>query len=62
MPPRPPFDGVVVPSCADIRADGTTNRAIDALNGVDGKSLPLIQSMGKHQIFSSHLFIDGGGI
>jgi hypothetical protein len=45
MPSRPPFGGVAVPSCAGIRANGTTIRAINALNGVDGKSLPLIQSM-----------------
>jgi hypothetical protein len=29
MPSLPPFDGVAVPSCAGIRADGTPIRAID---------------------------------
>ena len=62
MASLPPFDGVAVPSCACIRADDTTIRAIDALTGVDGKRLPRIKSPGEHEIFSSHLTIDGGGI
>jgi hypothetical protein len=62
MPSLPPFDGVAVPSCACIRADGTTIRAIDTLTGVDGKRLPSIKSPGEHEIFSSRLTIDGGGI
>ncbi len=62
MPSRPPFDGVVIPSCAGIRADGMTIRAIDALTGVNGKSLLHLQSTGEHQIFSSCHFNNGGGI
>jgi hypothetical protein len=62
MPSLPPFDGVAVPSCACIRADGMTIRAIDALTGVDEKRLPRIKSPGEHEIFSSRLTIDGGGI
>jgi hypothetical protein len=58
----PPFDGVAVPSCACIRADCTTIRAIDALTGVNEKSLPSVKSPGEHEIFSSCLTIDGGGI
>ena len=62
MPSLPPFDGVAVPSCARIRTDGTTIRAINALTGVNGKRLPRINSPGDHKIFSSRLTIDGGGI
>jgi hypothetical protein len=62
MPSLPPFDGVAVPSCACIRADGMTVRAIDALTGVNEKRLPRIKSPGEHEIFSSRLTIDGGGI
>ena len=61
MPSFPPFDGVAVPSCAGIRADGTTIRAINA-RSVDGKSLPITTSTGEHDIFSSHLRDHGGGI
>ncbi len=61
MPSLPPFDGVAVPSCAGIRADGTTIRAIDAC-GIDGKSLPITTSTREHDIFSSHLRDHGGGI
>jgi hypothetical protein len=62
MPSLPPFNGVAVPSCAGIRMDGTTIRAIDTLTGINGKSLPLIQSMREHGIFSSHLFFTSEGI
>jgi hypothetical protein len=61
MPSLPPFNGVAVPSCADIRADGTTIRAIDA-RSIDGKSLPVTTSTEEHNIFSSHLRHHGGGI
>jgi hypothetical protein len=61
MPSLPPFDGVAIPSCAGIRADGTTIRAIDAC-GVDGKSLPITPSTGENNIFSSHHYNHGGGI
>ena len=62
MPSLPPIDSVAVPSCACIRADGTTIRAINALTGVDGKRHPKIKSPVEHKIFSSRLTIDGGGI
>jgi hypothetical protein len=62
MPSLPPFDGVAVPSCASICEDSTTIRAIDTLTGVDGKRLPSFTSPGEHEIFSSRLTIDGGGI
>jgi hypothetical protein len=62
MPSCPPFEGIAISSCAGIRADGTTLRAIDALTGIDGKSLPHFQSMGENQIFSSRHFNNGGGI
>jgi hypothetical protein len=61
MPSLPPFDGIAVPSCAGIRMDGTTIRAINA-HGVKGKSLPVTTSTGEHDIFSSHLRDHGGGI
>jgi hypothetical protein len=61
MPSLPPFDGIAIPSCAGIRADGTTIRAINA-RGVDGKSLPITPSTGEHNIFSSHHYNHGGGI
>ncbi len=61
MPSLPPFDGVAIPSCAGIHADGTTIRAIDA-HGVDGKSLPITTSTGEHDIFSSLLRNHGGGM
>ncbi len=61
MPKLPPFDGVAVPSCAGIRVDGTTIRAINACS-VDGKSLPVTTSTGEHDIFSSHLHHHGGGL
>jgi hypothetical protein len=54
MPSLPPFNGVAVPSCAGIHADGTTIRAINA-RSIDGKSLPITTSTGEHDIFSSHL-------
>ncbi len=57
----PPFDGIAIPSCAGIRADGTPIRAINALS-VDGKSIPVTTSTGEHDIFSSHLRHHGGGI
>jgi hypothetical protein len=61
MPSFPPFDGVVVTSCAGTCADGTTIRAIDARD-FDGKSLPITTSTGEHDIFSSHLRDHGGGM
>jgi hypothetical protein len=61
MPSLPPFDGIALPSCAGIRPDGTTIRAIDA-RGVDGKSLPITPSTGEHNIFSSHHYNHGGVI
>ena len=61
MPSLQPFDGVAIPSCAGIRADGTTIRAIST-RGVNGKSLPITTSTGEHDIFSSHLRDHGGGI
>jgi hypothetical protein len=59
MPSLPPFNGVAVPSCAGIRVDGTTIRAIDTCS-VDEKSLPVTTSTGEHNIFSSHLRHHGG--
>ncbi len=61
MPSLPPFDGAAVPSCAGIRADGTTIRAINTRD-VDGKSLPITTSTGDHDIFSSYLRNRGRGI
>jgi hypothetical protein len=61
MPSLPPFDGVAVPYCAGIHAESTTIRAIDAFTGVDGKSLSSIKLTGEHKIFSSCLYINGGG-
>jgi hypothetical protein len=61
MPILPPFDGVAIPSCAGIRTDGTTIRAINACS-IDGKSLPITPSTGEHNIFSSHHYNHGGGI
>jgi hypothetical protein len=61
MPSLPPFNGVAVPSCIGIRADGTPIRAINA-RSINGKSLPVTTSTGEHDIFSSHLRHHGGGI
>ncbi len=61
MPSLPPFDGITVPSCTGIRADGTTIRAIDAC-GINGKSLPITTSTVEHNIFSSHLHDHEGGV
>jgi hypothetical protein len=61
MPSRPPFDGVAVPSCAGIRTDGTTIRAIDALTGVDGKSLfPIFNQWGSTKYSPPATSIMGG--
>jgi hypothetical protein len=61
MPSLPLFNGVAIPYCAGIHADGRTIKAINTLTGVDGKSLPSIKSLREHKIFSSHLYINEGG-